>query len=253
MAEKINVGPEKKAFPRIHIDMCFLQKNGVQIGQIWPLWPHQYFTPGYRGSPPCTLSQHPDTRETGYSNVLANSQTMEPITWPIKTSLLHHPARTQSDIGNIHKTNYQTWQKHDCTVLVSFILEGVFNMHIATLLSLCAMCRCAQCLDIYSDKVFKSGVMRTGLIVLLVVLLVWHWIQVLVSWLIVLEFEYLPNCITIPSTTSMTLTTIASITAHWITLPTAIMLLHNAEVSRTLLNKNWSSFKHALKDGVNFQ
>ena len=105
---------------------------------------------------PCTLSQHPDTRETGYSNVLANSQTMEPISWPIKTSLLHHPARTQSDIGNIHKTNYQTWQKHDCTVLVCFILEGVFNMHIATLLTLCAMCRCAQCQDIYSDKILAE-------------------------------------------------------------------------------------------------
>ena len=45
-------------------------KNGVQIGQLLPLWAHFHFTPGYRGSPPCTLSQHPDNRETGYSNVL---------------------------------------------------------------------------------------------------------------------------------------------------------------------------------------
>ena len=45
-------------------------KKRVQIGLIWPPWPHLYFTPAYRGSPPCTLSQHPDNRETGYSNVL---------------------------------------------------------------------------------------------------------------------------------------------------------------------------------------
>ena len=45
-------------------------KNRVQIGQIWLLWPHLYFTPAYRGSPPCTLFQHPDNREIGYSNVL---------------------------------------------------------------------------------------------------------------------------------------------------------------------------------------
>ena len=39
-------------------------------GQILPLWAHLYFTSSYRGSPPCTLSQHPDNRETWYSNVL---------------------------------------------------------------------------------------------------------------------------------------------------------------------------------------
>ena len=33
---------------------------------------HLYFTSGYRGFPPCTLSQHPDSRETGYSNVLGD-------------------------------------------------------------------------------------------------------------------------------------------------------------------------------------
>ena len=47
-----------------------LAKNGVQIGQILLLWPNLYFTSGYRGSPPCTLSHYPDNRETGYSNVL---------------------------------------------------------------------------------------------------------------------------------------------------------------------------------------
>ena len=45
-------------------------KKRVQIGQIWLLWPHLYFTPAYRGSPPCTLFQHPDNKEIGYSNVL---------------------------------------------------------------------------------------------------------------------------------------------------------------------------------------
>ena len=31
---------------------------------------YRYFTPAYRGFPPCTLSHYPDNRETGYSNVL---------------------------------------------------------------------------------------------------------------------------------------------------------------------------------------
>ena len=34
----------------------------------------------YRGSPPCTLSQNPDEKEIGYSNVLGT----------LKLSLLHH-------------------------------------------------------------------------------------------------------------------------------------------------------------------
>ena len=46
-------------------------KKRVQIGLIWPPWPHLYFTSAYRGSPPCTLFQHPDNREIGYSYVLA--------------------------------------------------------------------------------------------------------------------------------------------------------------------------------------
>ena len=50
-----------------------LAKNQVQIGQFWPPWPPVYFTDAYRGSPPCTLSHHPDNRETGYSNVLCLS------------------------------------------------------------------------------------------------------------------------------------------------------------------------------------
>ena len=49
-------------------------KNRVQIGLIWPPWPRLYFTSAYRGSPPCTLFQHPDNREIGYSNVLPRPQ-----------------------------------------------------------------------------------------------------------------------------------------------------------------------------------
>ena len=45
-------------------------KKRVQIGLIWPPWPRLYFTSAYRGSPPCTLFQHPGNREIGYSNVL---------------------------------------------------------------------------------------------------------------------------------------------------------------------------------------
>ena len=68
--KKVNMRAEKKDFLRDDIDMCFLQKNGIQIDQIWPVWLHLYFTSGYRGSPPCTLSQYIDNRERGYSNVL---------------------------------------------------------------------------------------------------------------------------------------------------------------------------------------
>ena len=68
--KKVNMRAKKKDFPRIHIDMAFLQKNGVQIGQFWAPRPPLYFTDAYRGSPPCTLSHHPDNRETGCSNVL---------------------------------------------------------------------------------------------------------------------------------------------------------------------------------------
>ena len=63
--------------PYCHV---LLAKNGVQIGQILLLWPNLYFTSGYRGSPPCTLSHYPDNRETGYSNVLDQL-------WPIWTNL----------------------------------------------------------------------------------------------------------------------------------------------------------------------
>ena len=48
-------GPKKKAFPRIHIDMCFLQKTGSKLVKFGPC------------GPICILT---DNRETGYSNVL---------------------------------------------------------------------------------------------------------------------------------------------------------------------------------------
>ena len=62
-------GPKKRHSPNPCWHGLFA-KNRVQIGQIWLLWPHLYFTPAYRGSPLCTLFQHPDNREIGYSNVL---------------------------------------------------------------------------------------------------------------------------------------------------------------------------------------
>ena len=63
-------GPKKRDISRIHIGLDFLQKKRIQIAQIWPLWRHLHFTAAYMGSPPCTMSQHPNIKETGYSNVL---------------------------------------------------------------------------------------------------------------------------------------------------------------------------------------
>ena len=37
---------------------------------MWPRQPLKHFTAAYRGFPPCTQSQYPINRETGYSNVL---------------------------------------------------------------------------------------------------------------------------------------------------------------------------------------
>ena len=68
--KKVNVRPAEKSHSPNPYWYGLFAKNRVQIGQIWLLWPHLYFTPAYRGSPPCTLFQHPDNREIGYSNVL---------------------------------------------------------------------------------------------------------------------------------------------------------------------------------------
>ena len=49
---------------------CPFCKKMEKFRQIWPQQPLKHFTAAYRGSPPCTQSQHPINRETGYSNVL---------------------------------------------------------------------------------------------------------------------------------------------------------------------------------------
>ena len=67
-------GQKKRLSPNPYWHGLFA-KNGVQIGQFWAPRPPLYFTDAYRGSPPCTLSHHPDNRETGYSNVLVSSGT----------------------------------------------------------------------------------------------------------------------------------------------------------------------------------
>ena len=68
--KKVNVRPAEKSHSPNPYWYGLFAKKRVQIGQIWPLWPNIHFTGPYRGSPPCTLSQHPNSRETGYSNVL---------------------------------------------------------------------------------------------------------------------------------------------------------------------------------------
>ena len=61
---------------KVHVgngyEMCFLKKNWKKICQIWPRRPLKHFTAAYRGFPPCTQSQPPINRETGYSNVLGH-------------------------------------------------------------------------------------------------------------------------------------------------------------------------------------
>ena len=59
MAKKINVGPEKKAFPRIHIDMCFLQKTGSKLVKFGLCDPISILQPaiGGRHPVPCLNTQ----------------------------------------------------------------------------------------------------------------------------------------------------------------------------------------------------
>ena len=79
--KKLIWGPKKRHSRNPCWHGLFAKKR-VQFGLIWPPWPHLYFTPAYRGFPPCTLSQHPDTRGTGYSNVLGNTLLSEiPVSW----------------------------------------------------------------------------------------------------------------------------------------------------------------------------
>ena len=85
-------GEKKSIFPNSYRHVLFA-KNRVQVGQIWPVWLHIYFTSGYRGFPPCTLSLHPDSRETGYSNVLdlprGGGGTTILLLWMIKINFQH--------------------------------------------------------------------------------------------------------------------------------------------------------------------
>ena len=67
--------------------MChglFAKKLG-KIHQMWPQRLLEHFTAAYRGFPPCTQSQHPINRETGYSNVLV---TPWPVALPCLPTLL---------------------------------------------------------------------------------------------------------------------------------------------------------------------
>ena len=59
MAKKINVGPKKKAFPRIHIDMCFLQKKGSKLVKFGLCDPINILQPaiGGRHPVPCLSTQ----------------------------------------------------------------------------------------------------------------------------------------------------------------------------------------------------
>ena len=61
----------EKNFPvRKWVCHVLFAKKMEKFRQIWPQQPLKHFTAAYRGLPPCTQSQHPINRETGYSNVL---------------------------------------------------------------------------------------------------------------------------------------------------------------------------------------
>ena len=67
--------PEKNFPVRKWVCHVLFAKKMEKFRQIWPQQPLKHFTAAYRGSPPCTQSQHPINRETGYSNVLHVSRT----------------------------------------------------------------------------------------------------------------------------------------------------------------------------------
>ena len=76
MAKKINVGPEKKAFPRIHIDMCFLQKTGSKLVKFGLCDPISILQPaiGGRHPVPCLSTQITERQGTAmYYCLLAPS------------------------------------------------------------------------------------------------------------------------------------------------------------------------------------
>ena len=63
-------GPPKKIPPGKWMWHVLFAKKLKKIRQIWPRRSLKHFTAAYRGFPPCTQSQPPINRETGYSNVL---------------------------------------------------------------------------------------------------------------------------------------------------------------------------------------
>ena len=67
---KIFCARPKKSNLRKWICHVLFAKEMKKICQIWPRETLKHFTAAYRGLPPCTQSQHPINRETGYSNVL---------------------------------------------------------------------------------------------------------------------------------------------------------------------------------------
>merc|ERR1712105_122844 len=71
--DKIFLNPEKFFAARNWMCHVLFAKEMKKIRQIWPQQLLKHFTAGYRGFPPCTQSQYPINRETGYSNVLGVS------------------------------------------------------------------------------------------------------------------------------------------------------------------------------------
>ena len=70
-----------------------------------------YFTSGFRGFPPYTLSQHPDNKETGYSNVLVNIHlvSMKKLSGTgVQLSSLHRPSKVIKEVANIQKEFWNT-------------------------------------------------------------------------------------------------------------------------------------------------
>ena len=65
-------------------------KENFKIRQIWPQHPLKHFTAANRGLPPCTQSQHPINRETGYSNVLVRSGHHPYVCYPRSCSNSHN-------------------------------------------------------------------------------------------------------------------------------------------------------------------
>ena len=67
---KFFLDPEKKFPARNWVCHVLFAKKMKFFYQMWPRQQLKHFTAAYRGFPPCTQSQYPINRETGYSNVL---------------------------------------------------------------------------------------------------------------------------------------------------------------------------------------